>query len=133
MMESKSVCPTSTATILACQAVAKSFKEHVFELSRIRPEWDADYATSLRIWIDDTIAKHYGNAKDQLKNPKYESWHEVMIGALKYLGTLKAIIKVEFKDDKEFKKNFAQKFGFIDFFNDAKDGDHLSTYNLLCQ
>lgn len=131
MMESKSVCPTSTATILACQAVAKSFREHVFELSRIRPEWDANYATSLKIWIDDTINKYYGDTKAQLKNQKYESWHEVMIGALKYLGTLKAIVKVEFRGDKEFKKVFLQKFGFNDFFSDAKDGDHLSTYNLL--
>lgn len=130
-MDNNPICPTSTATILACQSISKSFKEHIFELSRIRPEWDIKYATSLRIWIDDIIIKYYSHTSGQLKEEKYQNWHEIMIGAIKYLGTLRATVKVDFKNDKEFKKEFFQKFGYNDFYSDAKNGDHLSTYNLL--
>jgi hypothetical protein len=130
-METKTICPTTTATILACQAIAQSFKENIYELARIRNEWDPDYATSLKIWIDDTIDKYYSNTTGQLNEPKYKSWHEIMIGALKCLGILRASIKVDFKEDKPFLKDFFKNHGYNDFFSDAKNGDHLSMYNLL--
>ena len=58
-METITACPTSTVTILACQKIAKSFKENIYELSSVREEWDPEYATSLNIWIEDTIEKLY--------------------------------------------------------------------------
>ncbi|NQU88062.1 MAG: hypothetical protein HQ541_20125 [Mariniphaga sp.] len=130
-MEIKSTCPTNTATILACQSIAQSFKENIYELARIRHEWDPDYATSLKIWIDDTIEKYYSNTSGYINEPKFRSWHEIIVGALKYLGILRASIKVDFKDDKPFIKEFLRQHGYDDFFSDAKNGDHLSIYNLL--
>ncbi len=130
-MESKSICSTNTATILACQNIARSFKENIYELSRIRNEWDPEFATSLKIWVDDTIEKYYEDCKEQLNDPKFRSWHELMIGALKCLGILRASMKVDFKEDKVFLKDFLKKHGYSDFFSDAKNGDHLSMYNLL--
>lgn len=130
-MESKSNCPTSTATILACQTISQSFKENIYELSRIRKEWDPKFATSLKIWIEDTIEKYYRHAKGYVHEPKFREWHEIMIGALKYLGVLRASLKVNFKDDKPFVKEFLNKHGYDDFFSDAKNGDHLSIYNLV--
>ena len=53
-METLTICPTSTATILACQKIAKTFKENIYELSSVRKEWDPEYATSLNVWIEDT-------------------------------------------------------------------------------
>jgi hypothetical protein len=47
-METATLCPTSTATILACQKIAKSFRENIYELSNIRKEWDPEYAISLQ-------------------------------------------------------------------------------------
>ena len=58
-METLTICPTSTVTILACQKIAKAFKENIYELSSIRKEWEPAYATSLNIWIDDTLEKYY--------------------------------------------------------------------------
>lgn len=130
-MESKSNCPTSTATILACKSIAQTFKENIYELSRIRNEWDPKYATSLKVWIDDTIEKYYNSSTWHLNEPKFKLWHELMTGTLKYLGILRASVKVDFKNDKPFQKEFFEKLGYCEFFSDAKNGDYLSTYNLL--
>jgi hypothetical protein len=130
-MESNSICPTSTATILACKSIAQSFKENIYELARIRNEWDPEYATSLKVWIEDTIDKYYSNSTWMLSEPKYKTWHELMIGALKCLGILRASLKVDFRNDRTFLKEFFEKHGYNEFFSEAKNGDYLSTYNLL--
>ncbi|MBN2775810.1 MAG: hypothetical protein JXR31_16260 [Prolixibacteraceae bacterium] len=130
-METKTICPTRTSTILACKSIARAFKENIYELGRIRNDWDPAYATSLKIWIDDTIEKYYENTNGVLRENKFREWHEIMIGALKYLGILRASVKVDFKDEKEFVKDFFKQHGYDDFFSDAKNGDHLSIYNLL--
>lgn len=130
-METLTICPTSTATILACQKIAKSFKENIYELSSIRHEWDPEYATSLNIWIEDTIEKHYDDTLDALKNSKYRNWHEIMVAGLQHLKVLRASMKVDFKNDKEFLKDFFKKVGYNDYFSDAKNGDHISLYKFL--
>lgn len=130
-METLTMCPTSTATILACQKIAKTFKENIFELSNVRSEWDPEYATSLNVWIEDTIDKHYADKLDALKNEHYIQWHEIMVAGLQHLKVLRASAKVDFKDDKEFLRTFFKKVGYTDYFSDAKNGDHLSLYNFL--
>jgi hypothetical protein len=130
-METLTSCSTSTATILACQKIAKSFKENIYELSRIRKEWDPEFASSLNIWIDDTIEKHYSGDLDGLKDEKYLEWHEVMVAALQSLKILRASMKVDFKDDNQFLKEFFRKQGYTEYFSDAKNGDHLSLCKLL--
>lgn len=130
-METLTICPTSTATILACQKIAKTFKENIYELSSIREEWDPEYAISLNVWIDDTIEKHYADSLDSINDEDYKQWHEIMVAALQHLKVLRASMKIDFKDDKKFLKNFFEKTGYTAYFSDAKNGDHLSLFNFL--
>jgi len=130
-METLTVCPTSTATILACQKIAKTFKENIYELSILRNEWDPEYATSLNIWIDDTIEKHYSDSLDSIADEHYKHWHEVMVEGLQHLKVLRASMKVDFKKEKEFLKEFFDKTGYSEYFSDAKNGDHFSLYKFL--
>lgn len=130
-METLTVCPTSTATILACQKIARTFKENIFELSILRKDWDPEYATSLNIWIDDTIEKYYSDSLDSLEDEHYRHWHEIMVEGLQHLKVLRASIKVDFRNDKEFMKQFFESTGYMEYFSDAKNGDHFSLYKLL--
>jgi len=133
IMETEVLCPTSTATILACQKIAKSFKENIYELSSIRREWDPEFAVSLNVWIEDTIEKYYTGGLDGIHDEKYVEWHEVMVAGLQSLKVLRASLKVDFRDDKPFLKNVFKKLGYSDYFSDAKNGDHLSLYKFLTQ
>lgn len=130
-METETSCLTSTATILACRKIAKSFKENIYELSRIRREWDLEFATSLNVWIEDTIEKYYKENLDSIYEQKYRDWHEVLVAGLQSLKILRASIKVDFKDDKQFQKDTFKKLGYSDYFSDAKNGDHLSLFKFL--
>jgi uncharacterized protein YlzI (FlbEa/FlbD family) len=130
-METMIACPTSTVTILACQKIAKTFKENVYELSRIRKDWDPGYATSINVWINDTIEKYYQGSADSVDNKKFMEWHEIMVAGMQSLKVLRASIKVDFKNDKLFLKGFFEKHGYTEFFSDAKNGDHLSLHKFL--
>lgn len=124
-------CPTSTFTILACEKIAKTFKENIYELGRIRKDWDPGYATSINVWINDTIEKYYFNSKDSIDYSQFVEWHDIMIAGMQALKVLRASVKVDFKNDKHFLKNFFEKHGYTEFFSDAKNGDHLSLYKFL--
>jgi hypothetical protein len=130
-MATQTICPTSSATILACQKIAKSFKENIYELSSIRKEWDPEFAISLNVWINDTLEKYYPGGLDSMYDKKYHEWHEVMVAALQSLKILRASLKVDFRNDKPFLKEVFKKLGYNDYFSDAKNGDHLSLYNFL--
>jgi hypothetical protein len=130
-METATICPTSTATILACQKIARSFKENIYELSRVRNEWDPGYGTSLNVWINDTIEKYYSSNIDSVEEKRYREWHEVMVAGLQSLKVLRASLKVDFKNEKSFLKGIFNKLGYSEFFSDAKNGDHMSLYRLL--
>ncbi|HSO86152.1 MAG TPA: hypothetical protein VLQ91_06350 [Draconibacterium sp.] len=130
-METMIACPTSTVTILACQKIAKSFKENIYELSRIRKDWDPGYATSINVWINDTIEKYYQGSADSVDNKMFMEWHEIMVAGMQSLKVLRASIKVDFKDNKQFLKTFFDKHGYTEFFSDAKNGDHLSLHKFL--
>ncbi len=130
-METLTVCPTSTATILACQKIARAFKENIYELSSVRTEWDPAYATSLNIWIEDTMDKYFVDNLDEFDDKKYREWHEIMVAGLQSLKILRASLKVDFKDDKPFLKKFFEKTGYNEYFSDAKNGDHISMCKFL--
>ncbi len=130
-METLTICPTSTATILACQKIARAFKENIYELSSIRVEWEPGYATSLNIWIEDTMEKYFIENLDAWDEKKYREWHEIMIAGLKNLKILRASVKVDFKNDKAFLKDFFERTGYNEYFSDAKNGDHLSMCKFL--
>lgn len=130
-METIIGCPTSTFTILACEKIAKTFKENIYELGRIRKDWDPGYATSINVWINDTIEKYYFNSKESIDYSQFVEWHDIMIAGMQALKVLRASVKVDFKNDKPFLKNFFEKHGYTEFFSDAKNGDHLSLYKFL--
>lgn len=130
-METATVCTTSTATILACHKIAKSFRENIYELSRIRKDWDPGYAISLNVWISDVIEKYYTDNSEIIREKRYREWHEVMIAGLQSLKIIRACLKVDFKHDKPFLKELFNRLGYSDYFSDAKNGDHLSLYRLL--
>ena len=130
-METLIACPTSTATILACKQIAQTFKENIYELSILRKEWDPEYATSLNVWIEDTVEKHYAENLDVLQDARYKEWHAIMVEGLQHLKVLRASIKVDFKNDKAFLKEFFQLTGYTEFFSDAKNGDHISLFKFL--
>ena len=100
-------------------------------MSSIREEWDPKYATSLNIWIEDTIEKHYAENADSWDENRYEEWHEIMVAGLQNLKILRASMKVDFKNDKDFLKDFFERTGYNDYFSDAKNGDHLSLFRFL--
>lgn len=130
-METATVCPTSTATILACHKIAKSFRENIYELSRVRKDWDPEYAISLNVWINDTIEKYYSDSFDSIEDKRYREWHEVMVAGLQSLKILRACLKVDFKNEKLYLKELFSRLGYSEYFSDAKNGDHLSLYRLL--
>lgn len=130
-MKTSVACSTSTATILVCQKIARSFKENIYELSRVRKNWDSDYAVSLNDSIDNLIEEHYINSLDSINDKKFRKWHEVMVAGLQNLKVLRATLKVDFKDDKQFLKETFRKLGYKKYYSDAKNGDHMSFYNFL--
>lgn len=131
-METMIACPTSTVTILACQHIAKTFRENIYELSRIRKDWDPGYATSVNVWVNDTIEKYYAEAEEDIDKEAFIEWHEIMIAGMQSLKVLRASIKVDFKENKSFLKNCFEKLGYTEFFSDAKNGDHRSLHKFLC-
>lgn len=130
-MDTMTVCSTSTVTILACQHIAKTFRENIFELSRIRKDWDPGYATSVNVWINDTIEKYYPDKIEVIDKEKFEEWHEVMLTGMQSLKVIRASVKVDFKNEKPFLKDFFNKHGYSEFFSDAKNGDHRALCKFL--
>jgi len=131
-METMIACPTSTVTILACQHIAKTFRENIYELSRIRKDWDPGYATSINVWVNDTIEKYYSESEEDIDKGEFIEWHEIMVAGMQSLKVLRASIKVDFKDNKPFLKSCFEKLGYTEFFSDAKNGDHRSLHKFLC-
>ncbi len=127
-METKNLCPSTTATIFACHSIVNSFAENIFELAHIRKEWSVGYAVSLKKEAGEVIEKLIasGNINGMLE--KLRMWRELMISALTDIGIIRASVKNDFKNDKEFQKEFYQVLGYTDYFSDAKNGDHFSTY-----
>jgi len=127
-METKNLCPSTTATIFACHSIVNSFAENIFELAHIRKEWNVEYAGSLKKEAGKVIEKliALGNISGMME--KLRMWRELMISALTDIGIIRASVKNDFKNDKEFQKEFFQVLGYNDYFSDAKNGDHLSLY-----
>jgi len=130
-MESKSLCPSTAATIFACWSIVNSFGENIYELAHIRKGWNADYARSLRERAQ-LIIERFSSTVD-IKNTleKLRTWRELMISSLTDIGIVRASVKNDFKNDKEFQKEFYLKLGYNDFFSDAKNGDHFSLFNFV--
>jgi hypothetical protein len=128
VMESKNLCPSTTATVFACHTIANSFAENIYELVHLRKEWNVAYAETLKKeaqQIRDHLAlsENFSTTLEKLK-----IWRELMISSLTALGIVRASVKNDFKGDKAFLKEFYQKLGYNDFFSEAKNGDHYSVF-----
>jgi hypothetical protein len=126
-----STCLTGTATILTCRKIAQSFSENIYELSSIRRNWSPDYAGNLKERIEKIMNQYftYESLVDHLE--KNGQFYELMIAALKDISVFRAEMKVDFHHDKTFLNQTLDNLGYVDYFSDAKNGDHFSLYKMM--
>ncbi len=130
-METKNLCPSTTATIFACQSIINAFAENIYELAHIRKEWNVGYAESLKIEARGIVEKLFASGNIQNMLEKLRMWRELMISSLTDIGIIRASVKNDFKNDKEFQKEFYQALGYNDYFSDAKNGDHYRMFEFV--
>jgi len=130
-MNTISTCLTGTATILTCRKIAQSFSENIYELSSIRRNWSPDYANNLKERIEMIMNQYftYESLVDHLE--KNSQFYDLMISALKDISVFRAEMKVDFHHDKEFLNQTFDDLGFVDYYSDAKNGDHFSLYKMM--
>ncbi len=126
-----STCLTGTATILTCRKIAQSFSENIYELSSIRRNWSPDYAVNLKDRIDRIMNQYFTQESLMEHLETHGQFYELMIAALKDISVFRAQLKVDFSHDKEFLKETFETLGFVDYYSDAKNGDHFSLYKLM--
>lgn len=130
-MQQKNLCLASAATLLACRSIAQAFAENIFELAHLRREWNIEYAESLRARVMKIMANHLQDGKQPLNPENINDWRELLISALTDLAIIRASVKVDFKDDNEFIKEFFAKTGYTQYFSDAKNGDHVCMFHFI--
>lgn len=130
-MQHKDLCLASAATLIACRSIAQAFSENIYELEHIRQNWNLAYAESLKKKIQMVAEKHLSDDKLKISPEKVNDWRELMISAFTDLAIIRASVKVDFKEDKEFQKDFFNRMGYTQYFSDAKNGDHVSMYNFI--
>lgn len=126
-----STCLTGTATILTCRKIAQSFSENIYELSSIRRNWSPDYADNLKKRIEKVLNQYftYESLVDHLE--KHSQFYDLMVASLKDLIVFRAQIKVDFSNDKDFLKHTFEDLGYVEYFSDARNGDHFSLYKIV--
>ena len=126
-----STCLTGTATILTCRKIAQSFSENIYELSSVRQNWSPEYAGNLKERIERIMNQYftYESLVDHLE--KHGQFYEIMIAALKDITVFRAELKVDFGHDKKFLKETFDNLGYVDYYSDAKNGDHFSLYKMM--
>ncbi len=130
-MNVMSTCLTGTATILTCRRIAQSFGENIYELSSIRQNWSPEYAGNLKDRIDRVMNQYftYESLIDHLE--KHNQLYELMVSALKDITVFRAQMKVDFSHDKRFLNETFDFLGYLDYYSDAKNGDHFSLYKMM--
>lgn len=126
-----STCLTGTATILTCRKIAQSFSENIYELSSIRRNWSPDYAGNLKERIDKIMNQYFTHESLLEHLEKHSHFYELMVTALKDITVFRAELKVDFSHDKEFLKKTFEDLGYVDYYSDAKNGDHFSLYKMM--
>jgi hypothetical protein len=127
-MESKNLCPSITATVFACHDIVNSFAENIYELAHLRKEWSVAYAETLKKEAQQVFDNLSTSEQFIVKLQKLKIWRELMISSLTAIGIVRASVKNDYKEDKEFQKEFYQKLGYNDYFSDAKNGDHYKMF-----
>ncbi len=129
-METQKNCSLANATILACQKIAQSFSENIFELAHLRTDWTPDYARKLRERIKSTKAKYLPDEIECQHPKKQQHIHDLMTSSLINISVMRELIKVEFRDDPMFQKLVFEELGYNDLFSESKNGDYRSLYSL---
>ncbi len=126
-----STCLTGTATILTCRKIAQSFSENIYELSSVRRNWSPDYAENLKDRIDRIMYQYFTHESliDHLE--KHNQFYELMVSALKDITVFRAQMKVDFSHDKPFLNETFDNLGYVEYYSDAKNGDHFSLYKMM--
>jgi len=130
-MQHKDLCLASAATLIACKSIAQAFSENIYELAHLRQKWSVEYAESLKKKIQTVTEKHLSDETLKISPEKVDAWRDLMISAFTDLAIIRASVKVDFKEDKEFQKDFFNRMGYTQYFSDAKNGDHASMYNFI--
>jgi hypothetical protein len=126
-----STCLTGTATILSCRKIAQSFSENIYELSSIRHNWSPEYAANLKERIDSIMHQYFTEESLSEHLEKHGQFYELMVAALKDVTVFRAELKVDFSYDKAFLKETFERLGYVDYYSDAKNGDHFSLYKMM--
>jgi len=126
-----STCLTGTATILTCRKIAQSFGENIYELSSIRRNWSPEYAANLKERISSIMRQYFTEESLSEHLEKHGQFYELMVAALKDICVFRAELKVDFSYDKQFLKDTFEKLGYVDYYSDAKNGDHFSLYKMM--
>jgi hypothetical protein len=127
-MESKNLCPSTLATVFACQAIINAFAENIYELAHLRKEWSVSYAESLKKQAQQIVDNLSSSLHFKETLEKLKIWRELMISSLTAIGIVRASVKNDFKDNRDFQIEFYQKLGYNDYFSDAKNGDHYKMF-----
>ena len=126
-----STCLTGTATILTCRKIAQSFGENIYELSSIRRNWSPEYADNLKDRINKIMSQYFTQESLMDHLEKHSQFYDLMIAALRDTSIFRAQLKVDFSHDKIFLNETFETLGYVDFYSDAKNGDHFSLYKMM--
>jgi hypothetical protein len=126
-----STCLTGTATILTCRKIAQSFSENIYELSSIRRNWSPEYADNLKERIEGIISQYFTHESLVGHLEKNGQFYDLMIASLKDISVFRAEMKVDFHHDKTFINQTFDSLGYVDYYSDAKNGDHFSLYKMM--
>lgn len=126
-----STCLTGTATILTCRKIAQSFSENIYELSSIRRNWSPDYAANLKQRIDRIMNQYFTQESLTDHLEKHGHFYELMVAAVKDVSVFRAELKVDFRHDKDFLNETLENLGYVDYYSEAKNGDHFSLYKMM--
>ena len=102
-----------------------------YELSSIRHNWSPEYAANLKERIDTIMHQYFTEESLTEHLEKHGQLYELMVAALKDVTVFRAELKVDFSYDKSFLKETFEKLGYVDYYSDAKNGDHFSLYKMM--
>jgi hypothetical protein len=127
-MESKNLCPSTTATVFACHSIANAFAENIYELAHLRKEWGVAYADQLKKEAQEIHDHLAASPNFNTTLEKLKIWRELMISSLTAIGIVRASVKNDYREEKALLKELYLKLGYNDYFSDAKNGDHYSVF-----
>lgn len=71
----------------------------------------------------------YDSLVDHLE--KHSQFYDLMVAALKDITIFRAEMKVDFRHDKRFLDETFDFLGYLDYYSEAKNGDHFSLYKMM--